>query len=248
VLRGEERVRGGYKMKKIVVTVLCILIITLSMPGVGQAQNWIQIQGTIQAVDCQTNALVLNARDGMHAFPMTPDATVSINSAPASFCTLRQYVGSNATVTVAANGNQLVAGGVNVFVATAPAVPAPVAPPPVPGYGYYGPYYPYYGGPYCYGPYYYGAPYYGGPYCYGPYSGYYPYYGPSFGFGIGIGIVFGSGFRHDRDRDRRVVGTPRFHDGDRDRHFVGTPRFRDGNRDRRFIVVPGVHGRGGSRR
>jgi hypothetical protein len=172
-------------MRTNVATGLGILLVILGVAGVAQAQNWIQVQGRLQAVDCQTNAVVLNAPDGTHVFPIASNAPVFINSAPASFCTLRQYVGGSATVSVAATGNQLVAGRVDVFTTAAPVPPAPT-----PANGNYGPYY---GGPYCYNPYY-GGPYNGGPYCYGPYSGYYPYYGPSFGFGI----VIGPGFHHER--------------------------------------------------
>jgi hypothetical protein len=239
-------------MRKSAATGLAILLVILGVANVAQAQNWIQVQGRIQAVDCQANAVVLNAPDGTHVFPMAPNASVFINSAPTSFCTLRQYIGGSATVSVTAAGNQMVAGRVDVYTTAAPVQPAPA-----PSYGYNGPssgspYYgaPYYGGPYSGGPYsggpyyggtyyggtyygrpycynpYYGGPYYGGPYCYGPYSGYYPYYGPSFGFGIGI--VFGPGF-HRGDRDRRFVDIPRF----RERHFVVGPGFRNGGRNRR---------------
>jgi hypothetical protein len=207
-------------MKTIVITVLLIFVALLSMLGTGQAQTWIPIQGTIQAVDCRTNALVLNARDGLHVFPMAPNATVSIDSTPASFCALRQYIGRSATVSVTVTGSQMVAGGVDVYGAVTPA--------PVPGYGYYGPAY---AAPYCAGPYVPG-PYYPAP-CYGPYSGYYPYYpyyGPTFSIAIGIG--FGPGFRHEgfrHDRDGRFVGPPRFHDGDR--RFMPVRRF-DGRRRR----------------
>jgi hypothetical protein len=218
-------------MRKSAATGLGILLVILGVAGVANAQNWIQIQGRLQAVDCRTNAVVLNAPDGTHVFPMASNAAVFINSVPASFCTLRQYVGGSATVSVAPTGNQLVAGRVDVFTAAAP----PVPPPPAPSYGYYGPYY---GGPYCYSPYY-GGPYYASPYCSGPYAGYYPYYGPAFGFGIGI--VIGPGF-HRGDR-RFFVAPPRFHG--RDGRFVAPPRFH--GRDGRFVVTPGFHG-GRSRR
>lgn len=238
-------------MRKIVVAGVSVLIVTLSIPGLGLAQGWFQIQGTIQVVDCQTNALVLEARDGTHAFPLAPNATVTVNSVPlGGFCALRQYVGSTATVTYAA-GTPMLATSVAVFPAAAPAGPPPAvvgppAPAPVPGYGPYGPPYPPYAAPYCYGPYAW-PPYYSWPYCYGPYSGYVPYYGPAFGIGIGIAFEVGPRFRHGRERDRRFVGIPRFHDGDRDRRFVGAPRFHGGGRERRFIGGPGIHGRGGPR-
>jgi hypothetical protein len=227
-LIGSEPPGEGWKMRKSAATGLGILLVILGVAGIAEAQNWIQVQGRLQAIDCQTNAVVLNAPDGTHVFPMVANAPVFINSAPASFCTLRQYVGGSATVSVTATGNQMVAGRVDVSTTAAPVPPAPA-----PGYGYNGPYYggpyygaPYYGAPYCYHPYY-GGPYYGGPYCYGPYAGYNPYYGPSFGFGIGI--VIGPGFH--RDRDRRFVFTPSFRG--RDGHFFVAPGFHHGGRFRR---------------
>lgn len=212
-----------------VVLTVGALLVALTMSGVAQAQNAIQIQGTIQAVDCRANALVVNARDGTHVLPMAPGARASIGSAGIASCALRQYVGRAAVVSVAAVGNQLMAVAVDVSATAAPGPGLPPAVPPlaVPGYGYsgpYSPYYgtpydgaPYYGSPYCYGPYAWG-PYYGSPYCSGSYA-YYPYYyGPAF-FGIGIGFGFGRGFHdHDRgfDRGRRSVGVrvPGSHHGE----------------------------------
>ncbi len=114
-------------MRKSVATVLGMLVGILSVSGIAQAQNWIQVQGRIQAIDCGANTLVLSAGDGTHVFPMAPNALVSINSAPAGFCTLGQYIGSYATVSVTAIGSQMVVGRVDVLLAVAP----PPPPPPV---------------------------------------------------------------------------------------------------------------------
>jgi hypothetical protein len=112
----------------------------------------------------------LKAIDGSARVLTTSSSTaVFVNSAAASLCMLPQYVGSGARVWVTANGDQLLAGRVDVSVTAAPVVPEAT-----PDYGNGWPYY----GP-DYGPYY--APY--GPY-YQPY-----FYGP---------IVIGPGF-HDRD-------------------------------------------------
>jgi hypothetical protein len=207
-------------MKQIAALVLCALVVILGMTGLAQAQG-IQVHGVIQAVDCQTNALVLSSPDGVHVLPLAHDASVSVNSAPASFCNLSHYIGSTATVTITAVGNQLAAGRVDVVQGTAPGAPAPTAPAPsyhpndntpapppyypndnspvpypngngAPPYPYAYPPYPYYG-PY-YGYPYYGYPYYPYPYYgyYGyPYYGYYPYYGAVFGFGFGLGVGVG---------------------------------------------------------
>ena len=197
-------------MKQVAAAALSALVVILGMTGLAQAQG-IQVQGVIQAVDCQTNALVLSSPDGVHVLPLAHDASVFVNSAPASFCNLTHYIGSTATVTVTAVGNQLAAGRVDVVQGTAPSSPAPTAPAPsyhpndnspapypnnnytppypyaYPPYPYYGPYYGYPYSGYPYYPYpYYGYPYYG----YYPYSyPYYPYYGAVFGFGIGLGVA-----------------------------------------------------------
>jgi hypothetical protein len=44
--------RGGVKMKKAAAG-LGILLVILGAAGVAHAQNWIQVQGRIQAIDCQ---------------------------------------------------------------------------------------------------------------------------------------------------------------------------------------------------
>ncbi|HKV43277.1 MAG TPA: hypothetical protein VJT32_01165 [bacterium] len=108
---------------------LGILMTTLTLSGVGRAQGVTTVQGTIQAVDCQTNALVLNASDGTHVFPAGPYTAAYVNSTPVNFCALQRYAGSSATVSVTPNGNQWQAERVDVYVAAAPGpvYPAPTA-------------------------------------------------------------------------------------------------------------------------
>jgi hypothetical protein len=117
-------------MRKIIATTLGILVATLTMAGIGQAQGFTTVQGTIQAVDCQTNALVLRAADGTHVFPAGPSTAVFVNSTPVSLCALQQYVGSSATVSIAPYASQWVAERVDVYIAATPvpAYPAPAAP------------------------------------------------------------------------------------------------------------------------
>ena len=190
-------------MRKSIAVIIGVLVATLTMSGIGQAQGVTTVQGTIQAVDCQTSAIAINAPDGTHVFPAGPHTTAFVNSAPIGFCGLRQYVGSSATVSVAPYANLWVAERVDVYVAAAqpPQSPAPTYS-SVPSwlgivlgtvivgglvyllvrghdgavhrYPYSGPHGPYGGGPY-YGP----ADRY--PHQYDPYhGGPYPYgYGPS---------------------------------------------------------------------
>jgi small nuclear ribonucleoprotein (snRNP)-like protein len=119
-------------MRKPVAVILGMLMATLTMSGVGIAQGVTTIQGTIQAVDCQTNALVVNASDGTHVFPVGPYTAVYVNSAPVSFCTLQRYIGKNVTVSLAPSGNQVVLERVDVSVGASPA-PAPNPPAAISG-------------------------------------------------------------------------------------------------------------------
>lgn len=142
-------------MTKLIATLVGMVVAGLMVPSVVHAQNVIAvhaIQGTIQAADCQAKTLTLKAVDGSARVVSTVSSTaVFVNSAAADLCMLPQYVGSGATVWFTDNGDQLLAGRVDVSVAAAPDVPE-AAPYYGPDYGpYYPPYGPYYR-PYFYGP------------------------------------------------------------------------------------------------
>jgi len=111
----------------------------LGIPALAPAQEWIRVQGRIQAFDCQNPTLVLHTNGETRAWPVPPRAAIFAGSTPIGLCTLQQYVGSYATVVVAAVDNRLVVGRVEVL--------AGATPPPL-YYAY--PYYPY--------PYYYYGP------------------------------------------------------------------------------------------
>jgi hypothetical protein len=107
-------------MRTLVPMALVMLVATLTMSGIGQAQGVTTIQGTIQTVDCQTNALVVKAADGDHVLPAGTQTAVFVNSSPATLCTLQQDIGRDATVSLAPNGNQWVIARVDVTVAATP--------------------------------------------------------------------------------------------------------------------------------
>lgn len=107
-------------MRKFVAGTLGILLAILTISDIGQAQGITTVQGTIQAVDCRTSSLVLKAPDGTHVFPTAPNTPVFVNSTPIGLCTLQQYIGSSATVSIAPRGDQWVAERVDVY-AAAPA-------------------------------------------------------------------------------------------------------------------------------
>ncbi|HXX39279.1 MAG TPA: hypothetical protein VEP50_14235 [bacterium] len=131
-------------MHRIAAIVLGMLLITLGVSSVALAQNVVYVQGKIQAIDCQANTLVLRGANGsINTLLANTYTAVFINSAPVGFCALRQYIGSYATASVTAAGNQLVTGRVDVVLTIAPPPPYYYAYP----YSYYYPY-GYYGPPF----------------------------------------------------------------------------------------------------
>ena len=114
-------------MRKPIALLLGTLLPLLGLSGVGRAQSSVQVQGIIQSVDCQAQAVVLNdAATGVSntivAAPYTP---VLVGSTSIAFCTLEQYLGAPASAWLVASGNQLVATRIDVL------GPAAAGPPPV---------------------------------------------------------------------------------------------------------------------
>src|SRR5216683_6030089 len=100
-LRGPERKRG-LEMRQAVALLLGMLLPLLGLSGIGNAQSTIQLQGTIQAVDCQSQTVLVNTAGGTNVVPVSPYAPVSVNSTSIPFCALQQYIGTPATVWLAA--------------------------------------------------------------------------------------------------------------------------------------------------
>lgn len=109
-------------MTKTIAVTLVMLMVTLTMVGTGYAQDTATIQGTIQAVDCNTKALDVRAADGaQYRMYVVPASTaVFVNSNPVSFCALQQYIGSTVTVSLVPNGNQLMVKRVDVATTATP--------------------------------------------------------------------------------------------------------------------------------
>jgi hypothetical protein len=103
-------------MNRIFASAFGILMVTLSVAGIGQAQSSLPMSGTIEAVHCQTSVLAINGQSGIELFSLAPNATVFINSVPASFCSLSQYVGSCAIASATAEGGLRTVGRVDVLI------------------------------------------------------------------------------------------------------------------------------------
>jgi hypothetical protein len=218
-------------MRKAVALVLGVLMPLLGFAGVGHAQSGLQVQGTIEAVDCQAQTVVIATQDSTNTIAAAPYTAVLVDSQAVSLCDLQQYIGSSATVWLVANGNEFVATRIETAAPAAPAVAAGPGPiqagiDPLPiagivlgtiavagliyllvrdGAHYYR--YPYYG------PYY---SYYYSP-LYQPYYGYYPPLAPILfapavitGFVLGFAVFDGLDYLIVRERDGRFARYPYF--------------------------------------
>jgi hypothetical protein len=154
-----------------------VALAILAMLGTVQAQAVNQVHGTIQAADCSANTLRRNAPDGVHTFTVSSATAVYVDSAASSFCALSHSIGSPATVWSTANGDQVLAGRLDVTQRPEASVPKASGQsnsgPSNSGTSNNGPYnY----GPY-YAPYYYGCTPFPSLYYGGPYAPYVPYFG-----------------------------------------------------------------------
>ena len=232
-------------MRKATALLLGTLLALLGLSGTGQAQSSVQVQGTIQAVDCQAQTVVLSSPGSLNTIAAVPYTAVLVNSTSVPFCALERYIGASATAWLLASGSEFVATRIDVIGQTAvvysPAVaPATVIAEPLPIEGiilgtiivagllfllarddddhFYR--YPYYGP---YHRYYYRPE-------YRPYLGAYPPLAPVItvpqpvvGSVLGTTVVGGFEYMLVRDRDGRLARYPYF--GPYHRHYY-KPEYR----------------------
>ena len=113
-------------MRQATALLLGILLPLLGLSGIGNAQSAVQVQGTIQAVDCQSQTVVVSGPGGTNTVPVAAYTPVLVNSTSVPFCALQQYIGAPATVWLVASGNEFVATRIDVLGEAA------VVPPPLP--------------------------------------------------------------------------------------------------------------------
>src|SRR5579864_625524 len=113
-------------MRRATALLLGTLLPLLGWSGIGDAQSSVQVQGTIQAVDCQAQTGVLVGPGTWNTIAAAPYTVVLVNSTSIPLCALQQYVGAPATVWLLASGNEFTATRIDV-VAQAVAAPLPPA-------------------------------------------------------------------------------------------------------------------------
>ncbi len=123
-------------MSRVLALALSVSLALLGAAGVGHAQSAIEVQGTIEGVDCQTLTVVLSAPTGTNTVTAADYTAVLINSTSVPFCTLEAYIGATATAWLVPNGNQFSVTRIDVS-GPATVAPAPVTPEvsPVPIWG-----------------------------------------------------------------------------------------------------------------
>jgi len=113
-------------MRRLTAIITMVLLGSLGLVGIGNAQTQsVQIQGTIQAVDCQTQQLTLNTSGGPTTLQVTNQTAIYANGTPAPLCALRSVIGAPATALLSPSDNQFVVGRVDVGASVATAQPAP---------------------------------------------------------------------------------------------------------------------------
>lgn len=113
-------------MQKTIVLLLGTFLPVVGFSGIAQAQSSVQVQGTVQTVDCKAHTVVLNSPGTSNTVAAAPYTAVLVNSTSVPFCSLQQYIGASATAWLVANGNAFIATRIDVNVATASVPAAPV--------------------------------------------------------------------------------------------------------------------------
>ena len=115
-------------MRKATALVVGTLLALLGLSGTGQAQSSVQVQGTLQAVDCQAQTVVLTGPGASNTIAAASYTAVLVNSTSVPFCSLTQYVGAPATAWLVATGSEFVATRIDVVGQVAVAPVYPIAP------------------------------------------------------------------------------------------------------------------------
>jgi hypothetical protein len=103
-------------MRHLTAIVTVALLACLGLAGIGntEVQQPLQIQGTLEAVDCQAQQLTLNASGSVTTFQSTGQTAVFVNGTLTQLCSLQSRIGAPVTVLVAPSGDQFVLGRVDV--------------------------------------------------------------------------------------------------------------------------------------
>lgn len=94
-------------MRHVTAITVTVLLACLALAGTGNAQTVqpVQVQGTIQSIDCQNGQVTLATANGNDTFQATNQTATYVNGASASFCSLQSYTGATATAILIPTGS-----------------------------------------------------------------------------------------------------------------------------------------------
>jgi hypothetical protein len=110
-----------------IVTVVLLACLGLAGTANAQAQQPLQLQGTIQAVDCPAQQLTLYTSGGPATLQVTGQTAIFLNGTPTSLCSLQASIGAPATGLVVPSGSEFVLGQIDVGTPQDAAPPAPAS-------------------------------------------------------------------------------------------------------------------------
>ncbi len=115
-------------MRRLSVVTVMVLLPCLGLAGVANAQvaQSLQVQGTVQSVDCQAGQVSLATSGGTDTFQATDQTAAYANGTAVPLCSLQSYVGDSATATVVPAGSALTLAQIAV---TGPQTAAPTPSP-----------------------------------------------------------------------------------------------------------------------
>jgi hypothetical protein len=125
----------GRDVRRGIAIAVGVLMPFLGLSGMGSAQQAVQVEGVIEAVDCQADTVVLGGPTGANTVAAAAYTAVLINSTSVPFCTLQNYVGAPATAWLVATGSQFTATRIDVTGPAAAPAPTEVGVAPVPIWG-----------------------------------------------------------------------------------------------------------------
>jgi len=101
-------------VRTFIAVAITIFVSLLRLSGVGQAQTAAEIQGTLDAVDCQSGTMTLDSSGNTQTIYASDSTGVAVESSSVPFCTLDGYVGAPVDAWVVPYGSEFIATQVDV--------------------------------------------------------------------------------------------------------------------------------------
>ncbi|HLY23056.1 MAG TPA: hypothetical protein VKT83_11385 [bacterium] len=101
-------------MKTLIAAAIAVFVSFLGLNGVGQAQTAAELQGSIDAVDCQSGTFTLDSAGNTETIYASDQTAVAVQESTVPFCTLEGYVGAPVDAWVVPYGSEFIATQIDV--------------------------------------------------------------------------------------------------------------------------------------